>query len=338
MKIKLEQLSAQTARALTPIYFLTGDVPLLLSEARDIICRAARKEKYDEINKLTVLPGFDWQQLLEHAYTLSLFSDKTIIDLQLASATLTEAAKNALLSYAAKPPRDKILIIRSPKLTGQQTKAKWFTTLTAGATLVQVWPLDPAQFQHWLQGHLHQAGFVLDAPALALLSTCTEGNLLAAKQEIAKLRLQFDPGKLSFDQIAEGMADHAKFNVFLLTESVLQGDLARSCRILSNLHEEGVEPHLVLFALCQETRQLMHMLTPGQQDSNAIWAKRRAILTAGLKRHNRHSLNEVLQLASLTDRIIKGAQFGNAWHSLEDLITLMATGRKSPLCQHLLAS
>lgn len=325
MKIKLEQLSRELQQGITPMYFLTGDVPLLLSEARDKICRAAKKNGYSEINKISVLPGFDWEQLLMHANTLSLFSDKTILDCQIPGSSFPEAAKKALLTYANNPPQDKILILRTAKLTTQQMKAKWFTAITKEATIVQVWPLDAQQFQQWLTQSLQKAGLTLDREGLSLLCTATEGNLLAAKQEIAKLSLQFDKGNLTIKDISTSIADSARFNVFVLTESVLQGDIPRSLRILNNLREESTEPHLILWALCQEVRQLIHAGNGPLQGRN-LWAKRQNLLKTALQRHSLNSLQKLLQLASETDKTIKGASIGNAWHKLENF-TLKLAGR-----------
>ena len=64
MLLKGEQLAAHLERELRPLYVLYGDDPLLVLEAADAIRAKARASGYTEREVLTVLPQFDWGQLL----------------------------------------------------------------------------------------------------------------------------------------------------------------------------------------------------------------------------------------------------------------------------------
>jgi DNA polymerase III delta subunit len=62
--------------------------------------------------------------------------------------------------------------------------------------------IDAHTLPDWLSGRLQQAGLrTEDAEAFALLRERVEGNLLAAQQEIEKLRLLADNGILTTDII-----------------------------------------------------------------------------------------------------------------------------------------
>jgi DNA polymerase-3 subunit delta len=65
MLLKGEQLAAHLERDLRPLYVLYGDEPLLVIEAADAIrAKSQSQQGYSEREVLTVLPHFDWGQLL----------------------------------------------------------------------------------------------------------------------------------------------------------------------------------------------------------------------------------------------------------------------------------
>src|SRR5690606_28079168 len=78
------------------------------------------------------------------------------------------------------------------------------------------------------------------------------GNLLAADQELAKLSLTGIRGEIDEARVLEAVADSARFDVFRLTDAVLEGDAARALRVLNALRAEGVQPVLVCWALARE--------------------------------------------------------------------------------------
>ena len=86
---------------------------------------------------------------------------------------------------------------------------------------------------------------------MELLAERTEGNLLAAHQELEKLKLSRGAGRSPPTAILASVADSARFDVFQLGEAVLAGDTERALRMLAGLRGEGIEPTLVLWALTQ---------------------------------------------------------------------------------------
>ena len=83
MQLKPEQLDTHLHKGLASVYFISGDDPLRVIEAADVVRAAAREQGYDEREVLTVQAGFDWDSLLTEAGNLSLFSQRRIIDLRL---------------------------------------------------------------------------------------------------------------------------------------------------------------------------------------------------------------------------------------------------------------
>ncbi len=86
-----------------------------------------------------------------------------------------------------------------------------------------------------------------------------EGNLLAAAQEIEKLKLMAEGGQITVETVQAAVADSARFDVFGLTDAVLKGEPAHALRMLEGLRGEGVEPPVILWALARELRLLANI-------------------------------------------------------------------------------
>ena len=78
MRLKSEQLPAHLNRAeLLPVYYVSGDEPMQLQEAGDLVRARARELGHEERVVLDVETGFDWGRLQEAGANLSLFSQQT---------------------------------------------------------------------------------------------------------------------------------------------------------------------------------------------------------------------------------------------------------------------
>ena len=114
---------------------------------------------------------------------------------------------------------------------------------------VQIWPIGLRELPGWIAERMRQAGLQPDRGAVALIADRVEGNLLAAGQEIQKLRLILGEGKVTADDVGSAVANSSRFDVFKLVDAALTGDAKRALRILSGLRAEGVEPVIVVWAL-----------------------------------------------------------------------------------------
>lgn len=330
MKISPDNLESRLGQGLAPVYFFSGDEPLQLAEAADAVRRAARSQGFTEREVLDVDKGFDWHSLLAAGNAMSLFAERRIIDLRLPSGKPGKDGGAALVEYAARPPEDTVLLISSGKIDKRSQQAKWYKALDAIGVTLQLWPVEAQQMPQWLARRLQSRGLQPVREAVAMISERVEGNLLAAAQEVEKLLLLYGEGPLSVAQVEAAVSDSARFDVFNLVDVALSGDVARLTRMLEGLRGEGVEPILVLWALNREIRSLAQMAAQIEQGqaldrvTASVWAKRKAPVQAGLRRHNSRRWQQMLRRAARLDRVIKGAATGNAWDELLQLGLIMA--------------
>jgi DNA polymerase-3 subunit delta len=335
LQIKPEQVASQAKKQLAPVYFISGDEPLRLMEAADAVRAAAREQDYCERDVLTVQPGFDWSSLASEAGNLSLFAQRRVIDLRLPTGKPGDAGAKALRAWCENPPEDTLLLITAGKLEPAARKSKWVQALDKAGVVVFVWPLNAQEFNAWVHSRLQQHGLEPTPEAVSLLADRVEGNLLACMQEIEKLALLQEDGKVDAGAILSLVADNARFDVYGLVDSALSGDVTRSVRILHGLRAEGVVPPVVLWALVREIRQLAAMAAmvaggeaiPRALASYHVWAARKAMVGAALERLSVNKCNAMLRQCAAVDRVCKGQATGNAWDEMLQLILTLAGGQ-----------
>lgn len=329
MLVRSEQLAAHLTRGLQAIYVVYGDAPLLVIEAADAIRSAARQQGFDEREVLSVLPGFDWQQLNMAASNLSLFGGRKLIDLRIPSGKPGREGAASLQAYVqGQAQRDKgqaidtLLLISLPNLDWREEKAAWLTALGETGVLIKVNAPGLTDLPNWIAQRLQRQNQQANTEALTFIAERVEGNLLAAQQEIHKLGLLFPPGTLSLSQVREAVLDVARFDLETLREALLMGDVNRLSRTLSGLEHEGEAPPLVLWAMTEEIRTLLQLkqaLARGLSSDTAfkearVWGARQSRLKLALSRLSSHQIQAALTHTAQMDRLIKGLSIGDIWN------------------------
>jgi DNA polymerase-3 subunit delta len=336
MQLRPEALEPHLAKGLAPLYVITSDEHLLALEAADKIRRAARAAGHTERDVLTVERTFKWGELLAANQALSLFGDKKLIELRIPSGKPGKDGSAALQAYAKDLSPDNLTLITLPKLDWQTAKASWVASLQQAAIYIEIPNIERAQLPAWIGQRLSAQGQSADRSALDFIADRVEGNLLAAHQEIQKLGLLHEPGKLSFEQVQDAVLNVARYDVFKLSEAMLMGDPARLARMLEGLKGEGEALPLVLWAVSEEIRTLLKLKAGMAQGrplgallkEYRIWGPRERMMDPALRRISLPVLEAALQEAAQVDKMVKGlrakAFAGDAWDAMLQLALKVA--------------
>ena len=332
MRVKAEQLPQHLGKGLQPLYLVFGDEPLLAQEAADQIRARAREDGCAEREVLTAERDFNWRMLLTSGNSLSLFASRRLVEVRIPSGKPGTDGSEALQAYSARLPPDTCTLVLCPKLDKQAQASKWFKAVEQAGVTVPVYPVERDRLPAWIGARLAGQEQSADPAALRFLADQVEGNLLAAHQEVQKLALLFPPGRLSFEQIREAVADVARFDVFKLADALLAGDAARLSRILEVLRAEGEEPVLVLWAMAREIRTLAALRAGLDRGEDLlrlmrdawVWEARQKLVEQALRRHSRPRLLAGLRRAAGIDRMIKGLARGDVWDELLQLGLVLA--------------
>jgi DNA polymerase-3 subunit delta len=190
MRVYPEKLAAQLQQQLLPVYVVSGDETLLVQECADLIRQHAREQGCTE--RAVVDAGvsrFDWQEIMQHATSMSLFAERKLVEIRLPSGKPGADGSKALCAYLELAGGDDVLMLVAGKIDKQSTNSKWYKALDKVGATVQVWPVGAKDLPRWLQQRVANAGMQIDRDAVQLLADRVEGNLLAAVQEVEKLKL-----------------------------------------------------------------------------------------------------------------------------------------------------
>ena len=307
MKLTADNLARQLAERLLPVYLVTGDEPLLSAEALDAIRARARGLGFDEREQVFIdKTAAVWENALGATQTQSLFASRRILEIRMPSAKPGHGA-TTLLKLIAAAGDDLLLLIAAPKLDRETQGAEWVRAAQERGAWVPLWPPEAAQFPEWLRRRLRNAQLEVSTDGVALLVEATEGNLLAAQQEIEKLLLRFGAGaKLGRPELTDAFGDSARFEVAALTQAIAAADAARALRVLAGLRAEGDEPVRILWWLVRALRTL-------GSGSRAV------------------PMARLVTRAARVDRVAKGQAHGDAWDELALLTAEMCGKRTLPL-------
>jgi len=325
-----DALPSALARGLGSAYLVTGSEPLLIGEACDAIRAAARAQQYADREVHFLERGFDWNALLADAANLSLFATRRLIELRIGPTPDAESGR-ALAGLAERPPEDAVLLV-SGELEYKTLKTAWVAAFEKHGVLVIAQPVERPALPGWIRARFGRKGVTLEPAAAELLADRVEGNLLAAQQEIERIALLMPGATLDADQVAELVADSARYDVFELSAAAFSGQAARALRILAGLRAEGREPPLVLWALLNDLRGLSRVAKRAERErsldamfrAEQIWSSRQEPLRLALKRLSRADIDSLLLAAATADRVSKGSLRGDPWVSLEALTARIA--------------
>lgn len=323
MKLSLDNLSVHLKQAaqrsqLSPAYLVSGDEDLLVGEACDAIRAAARAAGFVEREVHFPERSGDWADIVASLSSMSLFGDRRIVEIRFSGKAGKEGGA-ALQKMLESTGADTLLLVVTPRLDYAAQNTAWVKAIESKGAWLPIWEIGPRQLESWLSQRLRAAGLEPTTDAVALLASRVEGNLLAAKQEIEKLKLLVPAGRLDATAVLEAVTSSARYDVFGLGEAVVLGDASRALRILSGLRGEGTEPTLVLWSITRELRNLWSLRRgddPSRRPGPRPSPSQLAALERARPRAARMPFARLASRALRADRMIKGRLAGDPWDEM----------------------
>lgn len=332
MKLQANQLSAHLKKSLAPCYLVTGDEHLLVDEALDAIRGTARARGFSMRELHVATTGFDWPQLTAASSNMSLFAVQRIIELRLPTGKPGRVGGQAIIELVEQSGPENLFIVTAPKLDRSSAASKWAKAIDAKGVALQIWPIGIRELPGWIANRMRSAGLNPDRDAVTLIADRVEGNLLAAGQEIEKLRLLLGEGPVSAEDVDNAVANSSRYDVYKLADAALAGDAPRAVRILGGLRAEGVEPVIVMWALTRELRTLSALDDTvrqggdlgGAMQKNGVWRNRQGLVRSCISRHQHGDFQHMLKVAGRADAAAKGQRAGDPWQMATDIVVGMA--------------
>lgn len=339
MDIRAEDFTREFARhPLARAYLIAGQEPLQVIEAADAVRQRARDEGFAERDILHVETNFDWSQLQNAGATQSLFASRRLIELHLPDKGPGKAGSKAITDFIKQTGPDTLLLIIAPGLAASARKSAWYKAVGQAGVTCYAWPLPASRMLAWVEQRARQRQLDLTREASELLAMQNEGNLLAAAQEIDRLRLLYPDTQVDREAVQTSASDHARFDIFDLPTKALDGDTAGAIRSLYRLRAEGVDTVPITWAVINDLRTLYQASLAARAKRLDAYMKqvfmplpRKRQLARVARSAEPGHLAQLLQQAAHIDAINKGAAQGRAW---DELIALaIALSGRQPVAQ-----
>lgn len=338
MKLYADQLSSHLRNNLASCYLVSGDEHLLVEESLDEIRAAARAQGFASRESHVAMAGFNWSELAAAGANLSLFSDKRLIELRLPTGKPGRDGSAAICDFVENLNPEILLLVITPKLDKSNRNAKWVKVLTANGAHLPIWPVELRDLPGWIAQRMRHAGLQPDRDAVAMIADRVEGNLLAANQEVEKLRMILGEGAVTGDDVEKAVANSTRYDVYKLVDAAVGGNARRAMKILNGLRGEGIEPVIVVWAITRELRTLAQLAdnVRGNVDLGSamqkawVWKNRQGMVRACVGRHPHTEFYRLLKLAGRADAAAKGQSPGDPWQlAAEILVDLSLGGRRA---------
>lgn len=346
----LRQLQSPQFQPLS-VYLLYGEEPLFLRDATQGLKQRLQELDFERGEVFDVEQGFDWMGLQMESQSSSLFAQQRFIVLNMPKGNPGKEGSAFFQFWAEQSASNSeiCLIVLCDKLDSRQIKSKWVQAIEGCGVVVQAKQVPAQEVPNWIHQRAATNGLQLSQEAANILAERTEGNLLAADQELIKLSLLLSTENSPAGQmvqveakhIVDRVEDQAHYQLFALSSSMLAGQLNASLQRLFRLQQEGIEPPIVLWLLTKELRVLIELQQLSSRMSFAqackqmrIWSTQQSDYRQALNRGTVEVWNQALRLALQVDRRIKGIEKtlneSEIWLGLSEIVVKIAQPQ-SPL-------
>ena len=299
------------------VYLLSSSEPLLVRDWLDQARLVLRKNGFEDIQTVTTEAGFNWNSLLEEAGMLSLFSSQKCRVIQINSGKPGQQGSKTIQAICDQLPDDMVFIFVIPVLDRLIKNSSWFKRIQQVGEVSELKAPGVHQLVDWIIQRAGKKSLTIDIQSANFLAERTEGNLLAADQELDKLSLRFcEQNTVSFDEIERTVSQSARYSHFVLVDACLGGKVKRAIKILDSLKEEGYVTVQLRWSLQTALEQLMRLrqaqmggrLGPKVWQELRIWSSKQRLFESALKRLKAEQIERLLQSCATLDRINKGQQ------------------------------
>tara|TARA_Y100001970_G_scaffold102940_1_gene129211 strand:- start:18019 stop:18987 length:969 start_codon:yes stop_codon:yes gene_type:complete len=318
MKINPASLSQHLQNKLLPIYAVFYQETFQGEEIIHEIIKKAKSEDYIEREKHILNSKSDWSFLKNTNENLDLFSKKKVIEVKLIGSgpgvkgakviqeSLTELTDNSLYIFALEG------------LDKKTQNSAWVKNIESKGGVIVENAIPLSKLPQWISERCKKQSISISLDACKLLAENTQGNLMAAVNEINKIPLIYPNQEISIGKMQKCISNSSKYGVFDLTNFFQKGDKKGLIKTLEILKSEGTPETLILWALTREVQNLYRMKIIGR---SAVWGPRYYIdlVENRSKQTELEEIKKSLDLVAKVDQSIKGYSKENPWNCIREL-------------------
>ncbi len=239
----------------------------------------------------------------------SLFSEKKILDLRIYSP-ITKENTEQFIDFCLKLDQEKSLVLSIFNIDRLTTK-KWFKEISKISKVHEVKKVYPNQFRNWVIEQYKKNSLDINEENISLLIEKTQGNFLAAMQEIKFLKLLNASSNFL-------MEDSSDFEIFNLSDSILSSDLENSLKILQNLKNKKTPEPIIIWFLYRELERLILI----KEDKNIFFPGPKSYQSNLKKKSESLKLDFIVELKMELAKLDRDFKLGRSdfWKTSEQVL------------------
>jgi len=326
MQIRFSQLKKHLSKSSLTVFLVSGDEPYQHMRAADMFRKYSRDSGFTERKIFSAEKGFDWSELESAKSNLSLFAERSLVDLRIPTGKPGAAGSKAIIKFVQEMHEDIALLIQVPRMDRSVLNSAWVKAVDKAGLILRVWPLNEMETKSWITQKLKAKGFSVTSNIVDFIAQQVEGNLLAAMQEIEKLTLLSETKKLDIQAVNKALTNSSHYSLNELMDVVVKRDQVRLIRILQGLKKEDIAPPLLLWGLTEQIRKQVSVRREVRTMQAHVMAQPKGLLNKITLIHQQHHNVDgnytganLIKQCSRVDRVIKGRASGNVWNELLQL-------------------
>ena len=315
MKISYKQFFDSPEIPESSIYLVLGKPYHLQNDIQSRL-ESFFKKSGSSIKHLVVDSDFDIYEIRDDFESYSLFEEKKSIILNVVSNTIPKKLLDYLLNN--KVPKDLNLIIKLGPQTPAFKRGKFLSMLNAEGCIIEISELKGIHLNSWVKQKFKKNNISYSDEFFEKLIEKNEGNTSSISQELYKMSL-LDISDVStyFDYLQK----EYKFTEYDLIDSILEGNIPKSTRILNYLESVKASEVYILFLINSEIKKVYYLLN-NLSPKPYIPNYKKNLYNTFIRKSTSNDILSLLELCYMIDKRIKaGAGNFKVWHQLEILIT-----------------
>ncbi|WP_105180761.1 DNA polymerase III subunit delta [Pseudoalteromonas sp. T1lg21] len=342
MRCYANQLPSQLKKGLAPFYMVFGEEPYQIAQCVMQIRQAAKQQGFDEVIKFTLMPGFDWQEIVAQYQSMSLFSARTLIEFDLNEQKPGTQGSQIFKQLVELANPDTILVLKGAKASQDIQRSAWFKALDKQGLFVPCYPLTGNHLSRWLDEQCYRLNLNLHNNAKQSLIDATEGNLLACHQELEKLSLLYGSELIDQQAVMQGLLNQSKFDIFDLSGALLSGHADQAVKVMTKLAADNTEAMSIFWAINKEAANLLAMQHGRLNGANMadlykqfnIWKNQQAAVQQALNRLNINTLEQIIKHLAQFDAAYKQGNLVAPYQALMQICLVFCQPVAMPLPCH----
>ena len=318
MKISESQLESKLLKDKPNVFIILGEEPLRIQELANKIYHSLAERDFITKDSYLVTQKMDWAFLSDSEENMDLFSNKKIIEIKMIDQGPGNKGSKAIKDYLSKSNEDALLVLVEG-LDKRSKSSAWVKTIENKGIMIDLQPLTGKSLYSWLGDKASRLGININQDAYDLMLEKTEGNLMAASQELKKLSLLFPKEEISLEKMEQSISNSSKYSIFDFSKAFVNKDKSKCLKILEHLRVEGTPETLVLWSVAREVTNLYKIKSSGT--SKGVWGP--SFYISSLEESSRNTDKRVIESCikkiALIDSSIKGQSKNNPWIEIKDL-------------------